>query len=208
MNDRTTKLLVLISLTIAPFAIASARPRSQGPPPPPPPARDYSPTIWERYEFDNGRFSLRFPEKPNERVETSPDGKTTQHVIEYKGLLTYRASYVDFPGVLEEKVKLDDLLQGMKAAMVQADKSPGSKVVAERYVDAGGHRALFFQIDHGEKATLRIELIAIGSRVYILSTEGHRGDPREMEGADNFEKIAWGFLGSFKTSEPDATRPN
>jgi hypothetical protein len=55
---------------------------------------------------------------------------------------------------------------------------------------------------------VRLEIVPVGARLYILSVAGRRGRANEMEGADNFEKIAVGFFGSFEVSETQAAKPN
>jgi hypothetical protein len=173
--------------------------RLQEPPPPPPPARDYYPAKRERFTFESGHFSACFPGKPAETTETngSGPGSITQ-VFQYKGLLTYRVSYVDFGVQIVEKSKVKDFLQAMKSVMIKADKKPDVKLVDERTVEVQGYEGLYFQLDEGDKSTIRIQVVPVGSRVYIISVEGHRGRPYEMEGKDNFAKIATGFIGSFQ----------
>jgi hypothetical protein len=95
-------LLGVLFLNVEPV---SAQQSGGPPPPPPPPARDYCPKTWERFSFDGGRFSACFPGVPRETVTEAPAGTSqpAQHAVEYKGLLTYRVSYVDYPVVLESK---------------------------------------------------------------------------------------------------------
>ena len=181
--------------------------RSQAPPPPPPPALDYSPAKWPRFTFESGRFTACFPGKPSESVESSGSAIVPDtHVVEYKGLLSYGVRYSDIGRQIDEKSKVRDLLQGIKSAMIQAiksamikaDKEPDIKLVEQRTVEVQGYEGLYFQLDEGDRRTMRVELVPVGSRLYMISVEGHRGFPREMEGQDNFAKIAAGFIGSFQ----------
>jgi hypothetical protein len=87
----------------------------------------------------------------------------------------------------------------MKSVMIKADKKPDVKLVDERTVEVQGYEGLYFQLDEGDRSTIRIQVVPVpGSRVYIISVEGHRGKQYEMEGKDNFAKIAAGFVGSFQ----------
>jgi hypothetical protein len=204
------RVAVLIVVVMASVTLVGALQLRQGPTPPPPMAADYFPDTWARYGFDEGRFSARFPGKPVESIESPPSGVSapSKHIVEYKGLLTYRVTYVDYPVVLEQKVKIEDLLQGTKNAMLRTETDPESKIVAERYVEVGGFKALYFQLDRGQNATLRIEVIPVGKRLYLFSAAGRRGNAREVEGADNFEKVARGFLDSIQVSDSPDTKPN
>jgi len=173
--------------------------RSQAPPPPPPPALDYSPAKWPRFTFESGRFSACFPGKPSESVESS--GSATgpdRHVVEYKGLLSYGVTYADFGRRIDEKSKVQDLLQALKSVIIKADKEPEVKLVEQRKVEVQGYEGLYFQLDEGDKRTVRFELVPVGSRLFIISVEGQRGLPGIMGGKDNFAKIAAGFIGSFQ----------
>ena len=210
MLSYLAQVALVIAVVVVDGTLIGAMPRLQGPTPPPPMATDYFPDKWERFTFEGGRFSARFPGKPVELVENPPSGVNapSQHIVEYKGLLTYRVSYVEFPVVLEQKVKIEDLLQGSKSAMIRSETDPDSKVVAERYVEVGGYKALYVQLDRGQKTTLRILTIPVGKRLYIVTAAGRRGNAREAEGADNFEKVARGFLDSLQVTDVPETKPN
>ena len=204
-------IALMIAVVVIDVTFVGALPRSQGsPPPPPPPLADYSPTTWARYSFDDGRFSARFPGKPVESVENPPSGVNAppKHDVGFKGLLTYNVSYVDFPVVLEQRVKIEDLLQGAKGAMLRSLADPESRIGAEHCIDVAGYKALFVESDRGQKETYRFEIIPVGKRLYVVSVAGRRSSADELEGADNFEKIARGFFESLQVSDTPAAKPN
>lgn len=211
MSFPVSKLLIVMLVLAGTVDISNGQQSGGPPPPPPPPARDYSPRIWQLFRFDDGKFVARFPETPRESVTPAPPGggEPAQHNVEYKGLLTYRISYVEYQVTIESMGKLDDLLQGIKSSMLKAELAtyPDSKLVVERGVQVGNYRGLYVQIDRRDVATLRLEIVPVGTRLYMLSVAGHRGRPNEMEGQDNFEKIAAGFFGSFEVSETPTAKP-
>jgi hypothetical protein len=65
----------------------------------------------------------------------------------------------------------------MKSVMIKADKKPDVKLLEERTVEVQGYEGLYFQLDEGDRSTIRIQVVPVGSRVYIISVEGHRGKP-------------------------------
>ena len=201
---------LLSAIVVINLSSLSALPRHQGPPPPPPPAADYSPGTWARYNSEDGRFSARFPGKPVASVENPPSGVTAppKHDFGFMGVLTYNVSYVEFPVVLEQRVKIEELLQGTKGAMLRSLADPEGRIVAERYVDVSGYKALYLQIDRGLKETFRFEIIPVGKRLYVVSVSGRRGNSNELEGADNFEKIARAFFDSLQVTDTPAAKPN
>jgi hypothetical protein len=112
------------------------------------------------------------------------------------------------PSSWSPRGKLDDLLQGAKSAILNAETQPDSKLVVERSVQVGNYRGLSLQIDRGEAATMRLEIVPVGARVYMVSISGNKRRANEMEGADNFEKIAAGFFESFQVSDAPTTKPD
>src|SRR5262245_12613529 len=168
----TALLLVCADVCICPVS------RSQAPPPPPPPALDYFPAKWPRFTFKSGRFSARFPRKPSESVESSGSATVPdRHVVEYKGLLSYGVRYLDIGRQIDEKSNVKDFLQAIKSRMMEAYKQPDVKLVEQRTVEVQGYEGLYFQLDEGDKRTVRFELVPVGSRLFIISVEGQRGLP-------------------------------
>jgi len=56
---------------------------------------------------------------------------------------------------------------------------------------------VFIHVEVGAKEVIRLQWIAAGSRLYSISTTSRKGIPQELEGKDDYEKIAAGFIGSF-----------
>jgi hypothetical protein len=186
-------LLVLLATTYCALAFASVQ--VQDPPPPPPPAKDYFPNTWDEYSFPAGQFRIRFPKKPEETV--GAQGKLEVHSIQYKGLIRYRVSYVDYKVPIDDPQKVKEILQGLKTAALNAIREKGVQVIAEREVVIDGHAGIFVHMEVQAKEVIRVQWVAAGSRLYTISAESRKGSPRELEGKDDFEKVAIGFISSF-----------
>lgn len=196
MKTRIINYLLTASLLSAVYVMACTAARAQDPVPPPPPAKDYFPDKWEEFSSEGGKFRVRFPYKPREA--TGKQGDMEVHSMEYKGLLHYRVSYVDYGVAIEsdpEKVKA--ILQGLKDAALGPLKAKDPRVVAEREATVDGHPAAFVRVELQGKEVIRMQWVVAGSRLYAISATGRKGSPNEMEGKDDFEKVAMGFINSF-----------
>jgi len=191
VKKKTVTTILLVLLAPAYFTAVHA----QDPPPPPPPAKDYFPNTWEQYSFPAGHFRIRFPQKPAESVSTQ--GRFEIHSIEYKGLITYRVSYVDYQVPIDDPQKVTDMLQGLKTAALNAIREKGVRMVAERQNGVDGYAGAFVHMEVGTKEVIRVQWVAAGSCLYTISATSRKGSPQELEGKDDFEKIAVGFIGSF-----------
>jgi len=195
MKNKVPAIVFGLLLLATTHLIAFASGQMQDPPPPPPPVKDYFPNTWEDYSFPAGQFRIRFPKKPNETVSTL--GKLEVHVVQYKGLIDYRVSYVDYKVVIDDPLKVKEMLQGLKTAALNSIREKGVQVIAEREVVIDRHPGIFVHIEVQAKEVIRVQWIAAGSRLYTISTESRKGSPRELEGKDDFEKVAMGFINSF-----------
>ena len=193
MNRLTAlALLVLLgSMACASFTYASA----QDPPPPPPPAKDYFPNTWDEYSFPDGQFRIRFPRKPQETMTSQ--GAHEIHSIQYKGLMTYRITYVDYKARIDNPETVKETLQSIKTAGLTAIQDRNVQVLTEREVVVDGHAGIFVHLEVRAKDVFRFQWVIAGSRLYIISAESRKGSPQELEGKDDFEKVASGFISSF-----------
>lgn len=183
--------------TIATSVSAQAPPP---PPPPPPPARDYFPASWEQYESKEGRFRVRFPGKPKEEssIQETSTGKLNVHSMRYKGLLAYQVSYIDFAKPLDDAATAKQVFQAMRASALEASKEQNSLVVKEKEVSVNGYPGYFLHIEFNGKMVGRLEWVLVSNRVYTITVEGRKSSTNELEGKDDFEKIAMGFINSFE----------
>jgi hypothetical protein len=182
--------IMLVLLASAHFIAAHA----QGPPPPPP-AKDYFPKTWDEYSFPAGKLRIRFPQKPIE--STTSAARFQVHLIQYKGLITYAVSYADYGVPIDDPQKVKEMLQSLKTAAINSIRDKGVRIITEREVAVDGHPGVFIHIEVGAKDVIRMQWLAAGSRLYTISTTSGKGSPLELEGKDDYEKIAIGFIGSF-----------
>jgi hypothetical protein len=204
MKRKIRKLLFLAFLLFA-LVLNAAKLQAQGPPPPPPPAKDYFPNTWDEYPTI-GPFRIRFPKEPQER--TAPQGNLEIHYLEYKGLLRYSLSYVDYQTSLEDPQKLKDILQGLKGITLKSVQNMDHRLVTEREVNLDNHHGLFVQIEVQAKEVIRLEWLVVGSRLYTISTLSRKATEQEFKGKDDYEEIALAFINSFRLVPPSTAKPN
>lgn len=187
-----------IFLTIVMVLLPSAHFISVNAQDPPPPAKDYFPSTWDEYCFPAGQFCIRLPQKPTESKSTQ--GRFEVNSIEYKGLITYRVSYVDYQVPIDDPQKVKEMLQGLKTTALDSIRDKGVRIVADREVTVGSHTGIYLHLEVGGKEIVRIEWIPAGTRLYTISTTSRKGIPQELEGKDDYEKVATGFIGSFRVT--------
>ena len=163
---------------------------------PPPPAKDYFPKTWDEYCFPAGQFCIRLPEKPTESKTTQ--GRFEANSIEYKGLITYRVTYVDYQVQIDDPQKVKEMLQGLKTSALNSIRDKGVRIVADREVTVDGHAGIYLHLEVGANEVIHIEWLPAGTRLYTISTTSRKGSPQELEGKDDYEKVATGFVGSFR----------
>jgi hypothetical protein len=183
-------------LTIVALVLVSANSiyvHAQDPPPPPPPARDYFPNTWDEYSFA-GQFRIKFPQKPSESTSAQEDFQV--HSFEYKGLIVYRVSYVDYGVSIDDPKKVKEMLQSVRSAALNSVRDK-ARIIAERDINVDGYPGVFLHVEIEGNEVIRMQWVYAGPRLYTISTTSRKGSPRELEGKDDFEKIAMGFIDSF-----------
>src|SRR6266446_3147155 len=90
--------LALIFLLVLPCGLVATQAQDV---PPPPPANDYFPGKWKAFSSTEGRFTVRFPNQPQEgsKVYDSYKGKVTLHSLFYgnSSFIFYSVDYRDYP---------------------------------------------------------------------------------------------------------------
>jgi len=162
---------------------------------PPPPALDYFPDKWDEYISQEGKFRIRFPKKPIESVDKQE--RYDIHLMEYKGLLYYQVSYVDYKVSVDGPQNVRAFLRAVKTATLNAIPGNDIRIVADREVVVDGHHGVFVNLEVGAKEVIRMQLVAAGTRFYIISATSRKGSANELEGKDDFLKVAMGFIDSF-----------
>lgn len=199
MRSRTIALLLSLLLSSAYYLAVSTAASAQDPPPPPPPVKDYFPDKWDEYTSREGKFRIRFPKEPREFARTQ--GQFEVRSLEHKGLLHYRVSYVDYKTPLDDPKTVTGLLQGIKGAALGSIQGKGVRVVADREVTVDGRKGVYIHVEVEGKEVVRMQWVAAGSVLYTVGVSGRKGSPNEMEGKDDFEKVASGFIGSFHLTQ-------
>ena len=189
-----TRILIFLPLVLLVFAFYVVTPTMAQAQASSPPAKDYFPDKWDEYSSKAGKFRIRFPKQPQESV--SMEGLEV-HSLESKGLINYRVSSVDNTTSIDDPQKVKGLLQGLKTSALNSLKDTGVRVVAERQVTVDRHNGIFVHIEVGGIEVLRVEWVVAGSRLYTIIASSGKGSPEELEGKNDFEKVAMGFINSF-----------
>jgi hypothetical protein len=192
MRTQIHNLLLSMLLLSACYVMTPAVAKAQEPPPPPPPAKNYFPDKWDEYTSEQGRFRIRFPGKPQE--EFSP---VAVRFLSYSSLLNYRISYVDEPEITDDPNSGKQYLQEMKSASQELAKYSNERIIKEKDVTIDRYLGYFIHVESA-KGWVRMQQIVVGRRVYTIVVEGRKGRANELEGKDDFEKVAMGFINSFK----------
>lgn len=199
IKNQFLRMLLLVLLGGVYHGSACCSVNAQELPPPPPPARDYFPEKWDEYTSRDGAFRIRFPSKPQEALTQKEE--LDIHSLEYKGLIKYRISYVDYKVPIENPQNVKDMLQQLKANALNSIGDKDARVVAEREVIVDGHAGIFIHLEVQPREVIRIQWVPVGSRLYTISASSRKGSPRELEGQDDFEKVAMGFISSFQITQ-------
>ena len=195
MKNRLLRILIPILLVTGYHAGLVIAAHAQNPQPPPPPVVDYFPDKWDEYISQEGKFRIRFPKKPIESVDKQE--RYDIHLMEHNGLILYQVSYVDYKVSVDDPRNVRVLLQGVKTAALNAILGDDFRIVADREIVVDGHHGVFVHLEVKEKKVIRMQLVAAGTRLYIISTTSRKGSPNELEGKDDFQKVAMGFMDSF-----------
>lgn len=199
MKTKSPALLLPVLLVLAFYGKAGIAVYAQEPPPPPPPARDYFPDKWDEYVSQQGRFRVRFPGKPKESITTeeTPAGKLDTLTVEYKGLLQYSVTFMNYEKLLDDRLTTQQLLEGSKNAVLNNLPAKTTRIVTERTVTVDGHPGYFLHVEHEGKSVMRAQWIMVGKKVYVLIVEGRKGSSNVYKGENDYEEIAMGFINSF-----------
>jgi hypothetical protein len=192
MRTITLDLLLSTLLIFACYVVPPTKGHTQEKLPPPPMAKDYFPDKWDEFTSEHGGFRIRFPGKPKDEISS-----VGVHFLSYSGLLEYRVSYVDEPDITGEPNSVKQYLEESRLVSAEITKISGERIIKEEAVTVDGHPGYFLHVESA-KGWIRSQEIVVGKRVYTIIVEGRKGRANEVEGAGDFEKVAVGFINSFK----------
>jgi hypothetical protein len=175
------------------------------PPPPPPPSREYFPKTWKSFPGKDGKFSVKFPEPPTEssKSQETARGTVQGHALEFKGgIVVLSVIYTDFPSLPTERKEQAELLERFQGNLLKSYQSVNPKVIRQEEISIEGNPGRHLHLELNGRFVVRVRVFLVGNRVYQLVVQTRKGSPRELEGSDDFEKIATGFFESFQLTEP------
>lgn len=114
-----------------------------------------------------------------------------------RGIIDYVITYLDLPNLINDPAEQREVVNKMPNAIldeVRKDKEPR---VLNEGESVKGHPGYFMHVEIGGSVVARIKCVLLGTRLYSIVADGRKGSPVELEGKDDFEKMAMAFINSF-----------
>ena len=163
-----------------------------------PPARslDYFPQRWKEFSSGEGGFKALFPGEPTLKSSTQETaaGKIPTHLAVYRSSIEYAVAYMDFPNLLDGPDVVTNTYDRARDGGLEEISKHKPRVVSEADITISGRRGRFLHIELEDQTTLRLKLLAVRSRVYMVTVTTPPG--RDSEAKKDYERIATSFLDS------------
>ncbi len=112
--------------------------------------------------------------------------------------MRYELSYVDFARQKHSPDEVKSILWTMKSGMVGSLVDKGGRIVTDREVTVDGNPGAFVHAEIDNEQVIRLQWVAVGSRLYVLSVANRKASPEELAGDNDYEEIAMSFINSFR----------
>lgn len=182
-------LVVYIFIVSVSIAVAQKQP--------PPMSADYFPDKWREFTYQDDLFKIRFPKEP---VITSIPGKKDETTKSYKysSFVIFEIRVTTFPFNLEQNIPVKELLEEMKKLGLEAVKQFNTRIIKESEITQDGKTGKFLHVETDSGEVLRMKFFVSGQKIYYLFAASKKGDKHGINWENDFEKVAMGFLDSFK----------
>jgi len=138
----------------------------------------------EKYESKEGRYSVKFPDKPSTVTKKANDADVVTALTK-KGDAAYLVTYSDLPAATVKNAKAKDLLVKGETALVARQKA---KLLDSKDVEVGKHPGRLVLAEQ-ENGHLRVLIVLAGNRVYQVVATGPKGVVSGPEGDAFFESF-------------------
>jgi hypothetical protein len=118
------------------------------------------------------------------------------YVVVYKGIINYEISYLDIPKGTDDSAERHQVLKNLRANVLESTKEGEPQIIKEGESNLKGRPGYYLHIEM-KREVARFKWVLVGNRLYVIVAGGRKGSPDEMEGKDNFEKMAMAFINSF-----------
>ena len=155
------------------------------------------------YVSPDHRFKIRFPDTPKEfDLPLTETGQIVSHSVMHTSIVTYWLGYIDSPINFEQanaiKATLDKARDGSLARVAKEEP----RIVAESDISVDGYPGRFLRVELKGDAITRYKIVLAGNRQYMLIVGTPKGDPKNPQVLENYEKLATSFFDSFKITPP------
>jgi hypothetical protein len=175
------------------FAFSAAAQKKQ----PPAMAPDYFPENWKEFSYPEDQFSIRFPKAPKITDLAGEDGDLT-NLYKHAFFIALEVHVTDFKADLEQLGPLKEMLGKARDAALAEIKAMEPKIIRETDVTQNGRQGKFMQIETNDGAVIRFQFFVVKNRLYYMFASVKKGERHGVNWENDFEKVAMGFLNSFK----------
>ncbi|HEY8561317.1 MAG TPA: hypothetical protein VIL74_13150 [Pyrinomonadaceae bacterium] len=191
--------LSIFALVFLTFHAGSALAQKQPPVQKQPPAMsaDYFPERWKEFSYPQDGFKIRFPKEPTITTVAGQKGETTT-IYKHASFVPLEIRVTTFPVNLEERISAKTILEEMKKIGFEGTKELAPKIIKETDIAANGKTGKFIHTEASTGEVLRMKFFVSGARVYYMFAGSKKGDKHGVNWENDFEKVAMGFLDSFK----------
>ena len=147
-----------------------------------------------------GRFKIRFPDVPKEFEGTTDTkyGQIASHFVMLNSDITHVVNFTDYPMNLEQPELVKGVLDGARDGGLARVAKEEPRILSEADVSVQGHPGRFVCVELKGDAIIRIKIVVVGNRVYVLSV----GTPKRPDAQAEYEKRATTFFDSFTLMTP------
>gem|GEM_PF-5465257 len=189
MKAAISFLTAFLFLLSAGSAIAQKQPPAMSP--------DYFPERWEEFTYQDDLFKIHFPKTPQVASIPGKKGETTR-IYKHRSFVAFEIRVTTFPATLEGKIPVEALFEEMKKLGLEGIKNYNPKIIAETDITQDGKAGRFIHAETSDGAVLRMKFFLSGARIFYLFAETEKGAKHGINWENDFEKVAMGFLDSFK----------
>ncbi len=134
---------------------------------------------WERFDFEEGNFSIMFPEEPEGQTESVPTAigtlETRIYMVEQKDM-AFLVNFVDYP---PEVVEMQDVQTMLDGGVQGAVSNVGGTLLNQRDLTLNGHPGREIQAEatvEGEEVVFKARIYIVENRLYMIQALSYKAD--------------------------------
>lgn len=158
------------------------------------------PALSKEYRSPDGRFKICFPDVPKEFdfPFNTKIGQIVTHTIAYASDVTFWVNYTDYPMISVKPDAVKALLDNARDSGLARVAKEDPRILAESDISVDGYPGRFLRVELKGDAIIRLKIVLAGNRLYLITFSSPKGDARDLDSKDSYEKVASSFFDSFK----------